>query len=81
MPDQKQTPPENQPKRKQQIDSALKYSGIAFTLAATLGVGAFIGTRLDNHFQLERPYLTALCTVLALFAGLYLSLKDLLFKK
>jgi uncharacterized membrane protein YfcA len=78
---EKQTPPENHPKRKQQIDNALKYSGIGLTLAVTMGVGAFIGMRLDNRFQFEKPYLTALCTVLALFAGLYLSLKDLLFNK
>ena len=81
MPKQNPTPQEEQPKRKQQIDSALKYSGIAFTLAATIAVGAFIGGKLDARFQFEKPYLTALCTLIGLFAGFYLSLKDLLFKK
>ncbi|MCB0707683.1 MAG: AtpZ/AtpI family protein [Saprospiraceae bacterium] len=50
-------------------------------MAATLMAGAFIGQKLDAYFQLDRPYLTALITLLALFAGFYLSLKDLLFKK
>lgn len=52
---------------------------MAFQLAFVLIVGAFAGTRLDNYFQTPRPYFAAILVVLALFAGLYLSLKDLLF--
>lgn len=81
MPETNQQNQGKPPKKKQPIDNALKYSGIAFTLAATLMAGAFIGQKLDAYFQLDRPYLTALITLLALFAGFYLSLKDLLFKK
>ncbi|MBR9922997.1 MAG: hypothetical protein GYB31_19395 [Bacteroidetes bacterium] len=44
-------------------------------------VGAFLGKRLDAWLELERPYMTALLTLIALFAGFYISLKDLLFKK
>ena len=52
---------------------------MAFQLAATLAVGAFLGTRLDRYFQTNRPYFTALLALVFLFAGLYLSLKDLIF--
>jgi F0F1-type ATP synthase assembly protein I len=67
------------PKKKPPVDQYLKYSGMAFQLAIVLVVGAFLGTRLDSYFQTTRPYFAAILVVLALFAGLYLSLKDLLF--
>lgn len=52
---------------------------MAFQLVIVLVIGAFIGIRLDEYFQTRRPYFAALLVLLALFAGLYLSLKDLLF--
>ena len=69
------------PKKKPQVDQYLKYSGMAFQLAIVLGVGTFIGIRLDRYFQTDRPYFTVLLALLSLFAGFYLSLKDLLFGK
>lgn len=54
---------------------------MAFQLAAVLAVGIFIGSRLDRYFGTGKPYFTALLALLSLFAGLYLSLKDLLFRK
>ncbi|MCB9283754.1 MAG: AtpZ/AtpI family protein [Lewinellaceae bacterium] len=68
------------PKRKTQADQYLKYSGMAFQLAATLAVGVFLGTRLDRYLHTNRPYFTALLALLFLFAGLYISLKDLIVK-
>jgi F0F1-type ATP synthase assembly protein I len=54
---------------------------MAFQLAAVLAVGVWAGTRIDLYFQTERPYFTAVLALLSLFAGLYLSLKDLIFGK
>lgn len=68
-------------KRKPQVDQYLKYSGMAFQLAAVLAVGVWAGTRIDRYFQTERPYFTAILALLSLLAGLYLSLKDLIFGK
>ncbi|MFZ2898196.1 MAG: AtpZ/AtpI family protein [Saprospiraceae bacterium] len=67
------------PTRKPQVDQYLKYSGMAFQLAAVLAAGVWAGTRIDRYFQTERPYFTAVLALLSLFAGLYLSLKDLIF--
>jgi len=66
-------------KKKPQVDQYLKYSGMAFQLAIVLAIGTYAGHRLDQYLQTERPYFTALLALLSLFAGLYLSLKDLLF--
>lgn len=53
---------------------------MAFQLLAALGFGALIGQQLDLRLQTEKPYLTALFVLLGFFAGLYLVLKDLLFR-
>jgi len=55
----------------------MKYMGLAFQLAATIGVGAFIGYKLDEHFEFEKLYLTALFVIIFAFVGLYTALKDL----
>jgi F0F1-type ATP synthase assembly protein I len=68
-------------KKRPQVDQYLKYSGMAFQLAIVLAIGTFAGSRLDRYFQTERPYFTAILALLSLFAGFYLSLKDLLFGK
>jgi F0F1-type ATP synthase assembly protein I len=54
---------------------------MAFQLAATIAIGAFLGKKLDGYFQTERPYFTALCSVVFLFAGFYVTLKDILFTR
>ena len=57
----------------------LKYSGMAFQLVAAILIGVFVGKKLDAYFQFDRPYMTAASALLFLLAGLYVSLKDLLF--
>ncbi len=58
-----------------------KYSGMAFQLLAAIIIGVLIGKKLDAYFQFARPYMTAVSALLFLLAGLYLSLKDFLFKR
>ncbi len=54
---------------------------MAFQLAATTGIGTLIGIQVDKRFSTERPYFTALFSVLFLFIAFYLVLKELLFHK
>ena len=51
---------------------------MAFQMVIILGIGVFIGTKLDEYFGTEKPYLTALCAIIALPVALYTSVKDLL---
>ncbi len=46
----------------------MKYSGMAFQIAAYILVGIFLGKQLDKYFQTERPYFTALCSIIFLVA-------------
>lgn len=54
---------------------------MAFQMAIMLAIGAYIGVKLDEHFQTKTPYLTAISVLLFLFAAFYLVLKDLIGKK
>ena len=67
-------------KLSRKANAYLKYSGMAFQLAAAILIGVFVGKKLDAYLRLERPYMTAVAAMLFLLAGLYLSLKDILFK-
>lgn len=54
---------------------------MAFQMAVMLGLGAYIGVKLDQHFHTKMPYLTAVSVLIFLFAAFYLVLKDLIIKK
>lgn len=71
--------PGKENKRKQSIEAALRYSGMAFQLAVLMGLGAYFGQRLDSRAANVRPWFTIAGVLLGLIVGFYLSLKDLLF--
>ncbi len=54
---------------------------MAFQLGMVTGIGAFLGMKMDKYFSTERPYFTALFTLLFLIIAFYLVLKELLFIK
>ena len=56
--------------------NVLKYSGMTFQIAAYIGVGVFIGNKLDAKLDFEEAYLTALFAIVFLVAGLFVTLKD-----
>ena len=56
----------------------MQYAGLAFQLGATIAIGAFIGRRLDQWFELEHPFLTILFLLLFTAVGFYSALKDLI---
>jgi len=66
------------PKKKQQYNAALKYSGMGMQMLVAIGLGVFIGGKLDAHFQTEQPLFTALLAVVFLGAIMYTVLKDLM---
>ena len=49
---------------------------MAFQMIATIGVGAFVGYKLDAYFATEKKYFTAAFSLLFTIIALYLSLKD-----
>lgn len=55
----------------------MQYAGMVTTMGVMLALGAWVGKKLDAYYMTERPYLTILCVVLALFLSFYLVLKDI----
>ncbi len=82
----KQKQPESDPADEKQPEDRgdrlrdyAKYSGMAFQMGLIILAGTFLGKKLDEYFQMERPYLTVFFALLSIFAALYLVLKDLSF--
>lgn len=55
----------------------LKYSGMAFQMGVIILVGALLGRKLDTYFHSSKPWFTVVLSLLAIFAALYTTLKDL----
>jgi putative Mn2+ efflux pump MntP len=58
-------------------NNVLRYSGVGFQIMATVGVGFFIGYKLDEYLGNKKPYFAAGISVLFVFLALYVALKDL----
>jgi len=68
-----------EPKKGGRLDRSpyLKYSGIAFQMAATILVFALLGRWLDGQFDTGQ-ILTLVLTLIGVFGGMYVALKDFL---
>jgi ATP synthase protein I len=61
---------------KKQVNNYLKYSGLGFQIAATIGVGVFVGYELDKWLHTTRPYFTLGFAFVFVILALYIGLKD-----
>lgn len=60
-----------------QASNVARYSGIAFTMLAIIGLSAWLGTWLDGHFHNKTPYYTVSLMLLGLFVALYQVIRSL----
>jgi F0F1-type ATP synthase assembly protein I len=60
------------------LNSALKYSGMAFQMAAIIFAGVFFGWYLDKKFEIGIPVFTLVFSLLSVGIAIYLSIKDFL---
>jgi F0F1-type ATP synthase assembly protein I len=75
------TKPTSSAQGKANPNAYLKYSGMAFQMGAIILVGALAGRKLDVYLQNSKPWATVGLSLLAIFAALYLTLKDLIKKE
>jgi ATP synthase protein I len=61
---------------KKEVNNYLRYSGMGFQIAATIGVGVFIGFELDKWLKTSGPYFTLGFSFVFLVLALYIGLKD-----
>ncbi|MBD2770243.1 AtpZ/AtpI family protein [Hymenobacter sp. BT664] len=60
-----------------QASNLAKYSGIAFTMLAIIGLSTWVGTWLDAHFHNKTPWYTVGLMLLGLFVALYHVIRSL----
>jgi apolipoprotein N-acyltransferase len=63
------------------LKSFARYSGMGFQMIVIILLFYWAGSRLDERASTEKPVYTAILTVLGVFAGLYIVLKDFIGKK
>lgn len=74
--------PEEKPRRPRlSRNDYMKYTGMAFQMGAIILIGAYAGQRLDAYYHTSKPYFTVGLSLLAIFAALYLTLKDLFIRQ
>ncbi len=68
---------ETNEKRKQR-NALAHYSGLGFQMIAIIGLGTWVGTRLDANNNREFPLFTLIGSLLSVFIALYLVLRDVI---
>ena len=63
------------------VNTYLRYSGLGFQIAGTIGVGVFIGIEMDKWLKTSKPWFTVAFSILFFVAAFYLGFRDLLKKK
>lgn len=54
----------------------LKYSNMAIQMVAVIGLSAYGGQKLDQHYLTKTPVFTIILSLLGIFFALYLVLRD-----
>jgi uncharacterized protein YybS (DUF2232 family) len=55
----------------------IKYSAAAFQMLAVIGLSVYAGLKLDDHFQHELRWITALLGILGVILAIYFLIKQL----
>jgi hypothetical protein len=73
----------NEPKenQKQSLNALARYSGMVFQIGIPIVVFLFIGKWLDAKFPMKFPLFTAVLTIVGVFLGMYLVVRELLKQK
>ena len=70
--------PKNQrPQSQKPINEYVKYSGLAFQMAALILLGYWLGTKIDKWFDLSIPVFTIILILLFLSVSFYSLIKSL----
>jgi F0F1-type ATP synthase assembly protein I len=86
--EKKKSAPNSQPQNQKDhnpntsgLKSFARYSGMGFQMIVIILLFYWAGSKLDERSSNEKPVYTAILTVLGVFAGLYIVLKDFIGKK
>jgi len=65
-------------KKKRKFDDFIRYSGLAFEMAAIMGVGVFAGIKIDQWLDLRFPAFTFGLMILSVIAAIYHAVRKFL---
>jgi F0F1-type ATP synthase assembly protein I len=68
---------ENKDKEPRKSDY-LRFSSLGFQMAITIGLGAWLGTYLDDRYNTEKPYYTIIIILLSIAIALYQVIKEVM---
>jgi ATP synthase protein I len=71
----------NNNEKKEQLNKSnnfLKYSGLGFQMIGTIGLAAWAGIKLDEHFHIESHMFTVGLMLLGVIGSMYLVIKGLM---
>lgn len=78
MDTQNQSKRKNQsPHNQNQINEYVKYSGVAFQMAALILLGYWVGSKLDDWFEFRIPIFTIILIVTFIVLTIYSLIKSL----
>lgn len=63
-------------KEKPKKSDQLRFSSLGFQMAITIGLGAWLGTWLDEKYQTDDPYYSIGCILFAIAIALYQVIKE-----
>lgn len=55
----------------------MRFSGMAFQMAAAIGLGTWVGMKLDEKWKLDKPLMTAAGALVGTFIAIYQVVKSL----
>lgn len=68
--------PQKKPKRP--LNQYAKFSGILFQMIAIIGLGTFLGIKLDERYPNKNNIYTVTLTTLAVVGSIYLAVKQII---
>jgi F0F1-type ATP synthase assembly protein I len=65
-------------KNKKKLDNFIRYSGLAFEMAAIMGVGVWLGYKIDHWLGLNFPAFTFGLMIFSVIGAIYHAIKRFL---
>ena len=66
------------PKRKKTFNEYAQYSGIAIQMFVIIGLGTFVGVKLDENFPNEHSLYTVFCSLFAVLISIYFVIRRII---
>ncbi len=80
VPEQDQSPKKDK-KEQSGVNAFTRYSGVGIQMVVIILLFYWAGSKLDERAATEKPIYTAIITLLGVFIGLYITLKEFIGKK